>query len=65
MTEKKILTEEQLSELSEEQLSKVSGGYSQGDLCPNCGEARLVNDPWYNYVRCPKCSFEQGDSRSR
>ena len=65
MEEKKTLTEEELDELSEKQLRKITGGCSQGDICPNCGKATLVNDPYYNYVRCPICHYEEGDSRSR
>ncbi len=61
----KKLTEKEAAELSEEQLSIVNGGYTAGDVCPKCGEATLVNHRYYNIVYCPKCDFEEGDSRSR
>lgn len=65
MSEKKTLTQKETVELSEDQLKKVSGGYQQGDICPNCGKATLVNHRYLNYVICPNCDFCEGDSRSR
>lgn len=64
MAEKKKITEQELNDLSEDQLNKVSGGYYAGDTCPKCGMTKLEKVPHYNIVRCPSCGFEEGDSRS-
>ena len=42
MIENKTLTEEDIKELSEEQLTKVSGGYTDGQICPQCGQERVI-----------------------
>lgn len=65
MTEKKTLKEEDINALSEDELNKVSGGYSTGDACPCCENGRLVYDRNYGGYYCTLCSFSTFDPRSR
>ena len=64
MTEKKILTEKEINELSEEQLTKVSGGYSSGDSCPDCKVGTLLYNRSYGGYYCNNCSFTTYNPRS-
>lgn len=57
MTEKKILTEEELNELSEEQLTKVSGGYTDGQVCPNCNQNRVTYVKEKYGLYCQRCGW--------
>lgn len=57
MAEKKTLTEEQLSELSEDLLNKVSGGLQTGDICPECGAGLIAYDRNTDRYSCSVCPF--------
>ena len=62
MIEKKTLTENNIVELSEDELDKVSGGraWQVGDVCPYCKCYYLELKPGsMTALRCPQtgCSF--------
>lgn len=64
MIEKKTLTEKDINELSEKQLNKVSGGYSYGDTCPDCGNYTLLDERDSDLLYCPGCGWKSRDVRS-
>lgn len=57
MSEKKVLTEKDLQELSEEQLTKISGGYTDGQICPNCGGSRVTFSREHYGLYCSRCGW--------
>lgn len=57
MPDKKDLNEQQLKELSEEQLTKVSGGYTDGQVCPQCGQDRVIYVKEYYGLHCRHCGW--------
>lgn len=55
---KKTLSENDIKELANEQLSKVSGGFATGDTCPACDNGILVYDRNYDVLYCTKCLWD-------
>lgn len=64
MVDKKTLTEKEINELSEEQLMKVSGGYSNGDICPSCKKGTLIYNVQLAEFCCNFCSHTISDPNS-